>query len=102
MIKSFSKEKLGFPTQKPVALLERIIKTSSNEGDIVLDPFCGSGTTLDAAEKLHRQWIGIDIAHITIHIIKKRLTEKYPDAKFEVIGEPKDLESTKGLYGGYE
>ena len=97
MIKSFSKEKLGFPTQKPVALLERIIKASSNEGDIVLDPFCGCGTALDAAEKLHRQWIGIDITHIAIHVIKKRLTEKYPDVKFEVIGEPKDLESAKEL-----
>ncbi|MGC8673431.1 MAG: DNA-methyltransferase, partial [Thermoplasmata archaeon] len=95
MIKSFSKEKLGFPTQKPVALLERIIKTSSNEGDIVLDPFCGCGTALDASEKLHRQWIGIDITHIAIHITKKRLTEKYPDVKFEVIGEPKDLECAK-------
>ncbi len=77
--------------------MERIIKASSNEGDIVLDPFCGCGTALDAAEKLHRQWIGIDITHIAIHVIKKRLTEKYPDVKFEVIGEPKDLESAKEL-----
>ncbi|MGC9124028.1 MAG: DNA methyltransferase [Thermoplasmata archaeon] len=92
-----SKEFLGYPTQKPLELLERIIKASSNEGDIVLDPFCGCGTALDAAEKLHRQWIGIDITHIAIHVIKKRLTEKYPDVKFEIIGEPKDLESAREL-----
>jgi site-specific DNA-methyltransferase (adenine-specific) len=92
-----SKELLGYPTQKPLALLERIIKASSNEDDLVLDPFCGCGTTLDAAEKLHRRWIGIDITHIAIHVIKKRLTERYPDVKFEIIGEPEDLESAREL-----
>jgi site-specific DNA-methyltransferase (adenine-specific) len=96
-LNSQAKERLGYPTQKPLSLLERIIKASSNEGDLVLDPFCGCGTALDAAEKLHRNWIGIDITHIAIRVIKKRLKERYPDAKFEIIGEPNDLESAKDL-----
>ena len=58
-------ERLGYPTQKPEALLERVIKASSNEGDIVLDPFCGCGTTVNVAERLHRKWIGIDITHLS-------------------------------------
>ena len=96
-ISSQSGERLGFPTQKPLPLLERIILGSSNEGEVVLDPFCGCGTALDAAEKLHREWIGIDITHLAINVIKKRLKERYPDVKFEVIGEPKDLEGAKEL-----
>ncbi|MCL4450104.1 MAG: restriction endonuclease [Candidatus Thermoplasmatota archaeon] len=96
-ISSQSGERLGFPTQKPLPLLERIILGSSNVGDVVLDPFCGCGTALDAAEKLHRQWIGIDITHLAINVIKKRLRERYPDVKFEVIGEPKDLEGAREL-----
>ncbi len=96
-ISSQSGERLGFPTQKPLPLLERIILGSSNEGEVVLDPFCGCGTALDAAEKLHRKWIGIDITHLAINVIKKRLKERYPDVKFEVIGEPKDLEGAKEL-----
>ena len=96
-ISSQSGERLGFPTQKPLPLLERIILGSSNEGDVVLDPFCGCGTALDAAEKLHRSWIGIDVTHLAINVIKKRLRERYPDVKFEVIGEPKDLEGAKEL-----
>jgi len=91
------RERLGYPTQKPLELLERIIKASSKEGDLVLDPFCGCGTTLDASEKLHRNWIGIDITHIAINVIKKRLKERYPNVQFEVIGEPKDLESAISL-----
>jgi site-specific DNA-methyltransferase (adenine-specific) len=70
-------EALGYPTQKPVALLERIIKASSNPGDIVLDPFCGCGTTIDAAEKLGRQWIGIDVTQLAISLIKNRLLDTY-------------------------
>jgi site-specific DNA-methyltransferase (adenine-specific) len=70
-------ERLGYPTQKPVALLERIIQASSNPGDLVLDPFCGCGTTIDAAEKLGRQWIGIDITQLAITLIKKRLFDTY-------------------------
>ena len=96
-INSQSNERLGYPTQKPLALLERIISASSNSGDVVLDPFCGCGTTLDAAEKLHRQWVGIDITQLAINVIKRRLRERYPDVKFEVIGEPKDMEGAKEL-----
>jgi site-specific DNA-methyltransferase (adenine-specific) len=76
-ISSQAKERLGYPTQKPVALLERIIQASSNPGDLVLDPFCGCGTTIDAAEKLGRQWIGIDITQLAITLIKKRLFDTY-------------------------
>jgi DNA methylase/Restriction endonuclease len=71
------KERLGYPTQKPVALLERIIQASSNPGDLVLDPFCGCGTTIDAAEKLGRDWVGIDITQLAITLIKKRLFDTY-------------------------
>jgi site-specific DNA-methyltransferase (adenine-specific) len=70
-------ERLGYPTQKPVALLERILKTSSNPGDLVLDPFCGCGTTIDAAEKLGRHWIGIDITQLAVTLIKNRLLSTY-------------------------
>jgi hypothetical protein len=72
-----SAERLGYPTQKPVALLERIIQASSNPGDVVLDPFCGCGTTIDAAQKLGREWIGIDITQLAITLIKKRLFDTY-------------------------
>ena len=72
-IQSRAKERLGYPTQKPVALLERIIKASSNEGDVILDPFCGSGTTIAAAEKLNRRWIGIDNSPYAITLTRKRL-----------------------------
>jgi site-specific DNA-methyltransferase (adenine-specific) len=70
-------EALGYPTQKPVALLERIIQASSNPGDVVLDPFCGCGTTIDAAEKLGRDWIGIDVTQLAISLIKNRLQDTY-------------------------
>jgi len=93
-----SKELLGYPTQKPIALLERIINASSNEGDVVLDPFCGCGTTIAAAEKLGRKWIGIDITHLAIALIKKRIADHFPDAKFEVVGEPKSVDSAKALF----
>lgn len=92
-----SDESLGYPTQKPVALLERIIKASSNEGDVVLDPFCGCGTTVAAAEKLGRRWIGIDITILAINLIEKRIKEHFPDAKYETKGIPKDIESAKAL-----
>ncbi|MGA2241545.1 MAG: DNA methyltransferase [Verrucomicrobiota bacterium] len=84
-----SAERLGYPTQKPVALLERIIQASSNPGDVVLDPFCGCGTTIDAAEKLGRKWIGIDITQLATSLIKNRLRDTYGD-KIEIItvGEP--------------
>ena len=73
MIKSFSKEKMGYPTQKPLQLLERIIKASSNEGDMVLDPFCGSATTCVAAERLGRKWVGIDRSEEAGEMIQRRL-----------------------------
>jgi DNA modification methylase len=84
-----AKERLPYPTQKPVALLERILKASSNPGDLVLDPFCGCGTTIDAAEKLGREWIGIDITQLATSLIKNRLRDIYGD-KIEIItvGEP--------------
>jgi len=90
-------EKLGYPTQKPVGLLERIIKSSSNECDIVLDAFCGCGTAIHAAQKLNRNWIGIDITHLAISLIEKRLKDAFPDIKIEVEGTPKDLEAAKDL-----
>ena len=71
-IHSRSAERLGFQTQKPVALLERIISTSSNSGDVVLDPFCGCGTAMHAAHKLERRWIGIDVTHLAIGLIRRR------------------------------
>jgi site-specific DNA-methyltransferase (adenine-specific) len=91
-INSQSKERLGYPTQKPRSLLERIIKASSNEGDIILDGFCGCGTTLDAAEYLKRKWIGIDISPIAISLMKHRLQDSYTTelTKFTVKGTPKD------------
>lgn len=97
-INSMAQERLGYPTQKPLALLERILLTSSNEGDVVLDPFCGCGTAVDAAQKLKRKWIGIDITHLAISLIEKRLKDRYKGrAKFEVHGTPKDLEAARDL-----
>jgi site-specific DNA-methyltransferase (adenine-specific) len=91
-------ERLGYPTQKPVALLERIISASSNPGDVVLDPFCGCGTAIDAAQKLGRQWIGIDVTHLAIGLVEKRLREAYGDAaQWETIGVPRDLASAQRL-----
>ncbi len=90
-------ERLGYPTQKPRALLERIIAASSSPGDVVLDPFCGCGTAVDAAQKLGRQWLGIDITHLAIGMIEHRMREGYPGIGFETIGVPKDLESAQRL-----
>ena len=99
-INSQAKERLGYPTQKPKALLERIIQASSNEGDTVLDAFCGCGTTIDAAEALHRNWIGIDISPIAISLIKRRLKDTYAEglSKFEVRGTPADEQSAIELW----
>ena len=92
------REYLGYPTQKPIKLLERIIAASSNPGDVVLDPFCGCGTAVDAAQKLGRRWIGIDVTHLAIGLIEKRLREGYGDAaQFETIGVPRDLASAQRL-----
>src|SRR5579883_1874547 len=93
-------ERLGYPTQKPEALLERIIKASSNEGDLVLDPFCGCGTAVVAAQRLKRRWIGIDITPLAINLIKKRLSDIFgTDVRnsYEVIGEPVSLPDAREL-----
>jgi len=84
-------EEMGFETQKPLALLERIIEVGSNEGDVVLDPFCGCGTAVVAAQKLNRKWIGIDITHLAIGLMKWRLKNITPVPSFKVVGEPKDI-----------
>ena len=96
-INPVSKERLGYPTQKPLALLERIIMASSNPGDLVLDPFCGCGTAVHAAEKLSRAWAGIDITHLAIALIEKRMKKAFPEKPFVVLGTPKDFEGAKDL-----
>lgn len=93
-IPNTSAERLGYPTQKPESLLERIIKTSSNEGDVVLDPFCGCGTATAVAQRLNRRWIGIDITHLAIGLVKSRLRDAFGDSistTYQVIGEPVSL-----------
>lgn len=93
-------ERLGYPTQKPVALLERIIQTSAPEGGVVLDPFCGCGTTIDAAQKLNRRWIGIDVTHLAVGLIRHRLNDTYGDAfeeTYEVLGEPTSVPDARVL-----
>src|SRR5205823_11383492 len=100
VINNRSNEKLGYPTQKPEALLERIIKASSNEGDIVLDPFCGCGTAISVAQRLNRRWIGIDITHLAIGLIKKRLADAFGEHvrdTYEVHGEPTDAAGAESL-----
>jgi len=97
-INSQAQERLGYPTQKPEALLERIIKASSNEGDVVLDPFCGCGTAVVVAERLKRQWIGIDITHLAITLIRHRLRDAFGDeVRYEVVGEPVSLPDAESL-----
>ena len=96
-----AKERLGYPTQKPEALLERIIRASSNEGDTVLDPFCGCGTTIAAAQKLGRAWIGIDVTCLAITLIKHRLHTTFGgDAAYKVVGEPASVADAQGLAKG--
>ena len=93
-------ERLGYPTQKPEALLERILKASSSEEDLVLDPFCGCGTTVQVAQRLNRRWIGIDITHLAIGLIKKRLSDAFGTeikSAYDVIGEPTDLKGAGQL-----
>ena len=94
------KERLGYPTQKPADLLERIIQASSNEGDVVLDPFCGCGTAVAAAEKLKRRWVGIDITHLAVALMKNRLKTAFdivPGRDYEVVGEPADVGGARAL-----
>ena len=91
-------ERLGYPTQKPERLLQRIIKASSNEGDLVLDPFCGCGTTVAAAQTLNRRWIGIDITHLAITLMKKRIKDTFGDSvQFRVMGEPVSVPDAAAL-----
>jgi site-specific DNA-methyltransferase (adenine-specific) len=96
-INSMAQERLGYPTQKPLPLLERILQASSNEGDVLLDPFCGCGTAIHAAQKLGRQWIGIDITHLAISLIEKRLNDAFPGIQYDVHGTPKDLAGAQAL-----
>ncbi len=97
-INSQARERLGYPTQKPLKLLERIIECSSNEGDVVFDPFCGCGTATDAAQALSRRWIGIDITHLAIALIRWRLETRFgPRLEYEVRGEPVDVSGATAL-----
>ena len=96
-INSQAQERLGYPTQKPLALLERIIAASSHEGDTVLDPFCGCGTAVHAAEKLGRDWLGIDVTHLAISLIEKRLRDAFPALAFTVEGRPTTLDGAQEL-----
>ncbi len=89
-----AKERLGYPTQKPVALLERILRAASDEGDLVLDPFCGCGTTIDAAQRLNRRWLGIDISPFAIDLIRER---RLPELEIPTHGIPIDLASAERL-----
>lgn len=93
-------ERLGYPTQKPEALLERIIEASSNQGQVVLDPFCGCGTAVVAAQKLERQWIGIDITHLAVNLIKSRILDTFGDdtaGSYDVVGEPVSIPDAEQL-----
>ena len=97
-IGALAAERLGYPTQKPIALLERIIQASSDSGGVVLDPFCGCGTAVAAAQKLGRQWIGIDITHLAISLMKRRLEDAFgSDLNYRVIGEPTTYEEALSL-----
>jgi site-specific DNA-methyltransferase (adenine-specific) len=99
-INSQAQERLGYPTQKPLALLERIIQASSNEGDLILDPFCGCGTAIAAAQKLNRRWAGIDVTHLSISLMKYRMNDMFQlkeKQDYQVIGEPEDVSSAKQL-----
>jgi len=99
-IGAHARERLGYPTQKPIALLERIIQASSNEGDTVLDPFCGCGTAIVAAQKLNRRWIGTDITHLAIALIKYRLSDMFDlteGTDYRVVGEPTSVEDARAL-----
>jgi hypothetical protein len=96
-----AKERLGYPTQKPVALLERIISASSNPGDVVLDPFCGCGTTIEAAERLGRRWIGIDVTILAVDLMKNRIKDRFGAevaAAIDVFGVPNELAGARALF----
>lgn len=96
-LNSQAQERLGYPTQKPLKLMERIIALSSKPGDVVLDPFCGCGTTLHAAQELGRKWIGIDVAVQSMHVVQDRLKHHFPGIKYDVFGIPKSAEGALWL-----
>jgi len=98
-INSQAQERLGYPTQKPEQLLERIIRASSNEGDVVMDPFCGCGTAIAVAERLKRRWIGIDVTYLAINLVQRRLKDSFAAelSPFEILGAPKDLAGAAAL-----
>jgi site-specific DNA-methyltransferase (adenine-specific) len=99
-INSQAQERLGYPTQKPEALLDRIIEASSNPGDLVLDPFCGCGTTIASAQRLGRRWVGIDVTHLAIGLIKHRLVTQFGDViaqTYKVVGEPTTVDDAEAL-----
>lgn len=97
IIAPISKERLGYPTQKPEKLLERIILASSNEGDLILDPFCGCGTTVAVAERLKRNWVGIDISMQAINVISHRMRAHYPGVQIDIDGIPKDYAAAQAM-----
>ena len=96
-INSQAQERLGYPTQKPLALLERIVLASSAKGEVVLDPFCGCGTAVHAAQRLGRNWIGIDVTHLAISLIESRLVSAFPAIHYDLFGTPKDLAGARAL-----
>jgi len=98
IIAPVAKERLGYPTQKPEALLERVVRASSNPGDVVLDPFCGCGTAVAVAERVNRKWTGIDITHLAIGLIKYRMETAFGGrATYEVVGEPMSVAAAEKL-----
>lgn len=92
-----ARERLGYPTQKPETILERIINASSKEGEVVLDPFCGCGTAIAVAQRLKRQWIGIDVTHLAISLIKHRMKDSFGPIEYKVLGEPVDVDGAAEL-----
>ena len=97
VVNSMAKERLGYPTQKPIQLLERIIQASSDKDSWILDPFCGCGTAIVTAEKLHRHWVGIDVTFLAVNLVKGRLKDSFPTSSFIVEGEPRDLGAAREL-----
>jgi len=99
-VNSQAREREGYSTQKPLDLLRRIIRASSKPGDTILDPFCGCGTTIEAAQELKRKWIGIDVTYLAIHVIERRLVKvfgaKIKDA-YKLFGRPKDADDARAL-----
>lgn len=99
-INSQAQERIGYSTQKPLALLKRIIEASSNKGDVVLDPFCGCGTAIEQAEESERNWIGIDVTYLAIHVVERRLVKKFgPEIKnrYRLLGNPEDADDARAL-----